>query len=240
MPREASQKAEYFPHFVGGGKTIRALDRRYGNEGYAFWYKLLETLCDTEGHCLDLSDDIEMIDFSGYVRMDEKTVLEIMELLVRLGQVDVELWASGHKVWIQKLIDDLTPLYAKRACKPVKPGSELQSIAQTGQQASFAEEKPLEEAVNDAQTPQRKEEKRREEKSKPKQSARDGGGREQTARGGFESNVSPVLETRRGTPTGKNPALHYAQRKYDESFFEGLYEDLEDGTGNNQQNAKGT
>ena len=159
MPREASQKAEYFPHFVGGGKTIRALDRKYGNEGYAFWFKLLETLCDTDGHCLDLSNDIEMIDFAGYVHMDEAQVIEVVELLIKLGQIDGELWKSSQLIWVQGLVDNLAPLYAKRVVKPKKPQKASVSTAETTGFNANRERKPQKASISTAEMRQRKEEK---------------------------------------------------------------------------------
>ena len=50
MARPKKQKVEYFPHFVMSGRTIFILENTYGNDGYAFWFKLLELLGDTEGH----------------------------------------------------------------------------------------------------------------------------------------------------------------------------------------------
>lgn len=112
--RPSKQTADYFPHFVSGGKTLHALEKRYGNDGYAFWYKLLEALSAEKGHYLDLSDDAEMIYQSDHMGLSEDVVIEILDLLVRLGKVDRELWENRRIVWVQKLVDNLAPLYNKR------------------------------------------------------------------------------------------------------------------------------
>jgi len=169
MARPTEQKADYFPHFVGGGKTIRALERAYGNDGYAFWFKLLETLCCTDGHCLNLTNEMDLIDFSGYVMQTEARVSEIVGLLVRLGQVDRELWESGRRVWVQGLVDNLAPLYSKRSCGvPQKPAVEVVSVTETPMMPSFRYGNPDDAefpSLRGAETPQSRVEKSREEKS---------------------------------------------------------------------------
>ena len=44
---------DYFPHFVSHGKTMFTIEMKYGNDGYAFWFKLLEILGSTENHYID-------------------------------------------------------------------------------------------------------------------------------------------------------------------------------------------
>lgn len=55
MARPTKETVDYFPHFVKCGRTIFILESKYGNDGYAFWFKLLEILGDTEGHYYDCS-----------------------------------------------------------------------------------------------------------------------------------------------------------------------------------------
>lgn len=50
------QTVDYFPHFVKGGRTIFILENKFGNDGYAFWFKLLEILGESEGHFYDCSN----------------------------------------------------------------------------------------------------------------------------------------------------------------------------------------
>jgi len=44
MARPNKQGVDYFPHFVNHGKTMFILEEKFGNNGYAFWFKLLELL----------------------------------------------------------------------------------------------------------------------------------------------------------------------------------------------------
>ena len=49
MTRPKKQTVDYFPHSCNHKKTIYILEERYGNNGYSFWFKLLEMLGNTEG-----------------------------------------------------------------------------------------------------------------------------------------------------------------------------------------------
>ncbi len=56
MARPKKQVVDYFPHVCSQGKTMFILEQKYGNNGYAFWFKLLELLGDAPGHFLDIND----------------------------------------------------------------------------------------------------------------------------------------------------------------------------------------
>ena len=48
MARPAKLTVDYFPHIINQGKTIFIIENNYGNDGYAFWFKLLELLGATD------------------------------------------------------------------------------------------------------------------------------------------------------------------------------------------------
>ena len=50
MTRPMKKGVDYFPHACVHGQTMFILEQRWGNDGYAFWFKLLEMLGTTEGH----------------------------------------------------------------------------------------------------------------------------------------------------------------------------------------------
>ncbi len=57
MARLQKDVVNYFPHDANAcaGDTLTVLQSRFGNDGYAFWFKLLEKLSSTDGHCIDCS-----------------------------------------------------------------------------------------------------------------------------------------------------------------------------------------
>ena len=53
MARPNKQTVDYFPHYCKHGKSLMILERQYGNDGYAGWFKLLEVLGSEPGHKYD-------------------------------------------------------------------------------------------------------------------------------------------------------------------------------------------
>lgn len=122
MGRPLKNTAEYFPHYVKVGSTLYILEQKWGNDGYAFWYKLHELLCTQEGHYYDCSKEANCIYLSAYTRIDNCTVENIICTLAELGEIDKELWKNDRIIWCQSLVNDLKPLYDKRTSKlPEKP-----------------------------------------------------------------------------------------------------------------------
>ncbi len=123
MGRPRKQTADFFPHYVGGSrKTIFVLENRWGNDGYAFWFKLLEILCQSDGHYYECSKQADMDYFTAFVKLPEATVLEIMAMLAEREKIDRELWEQHRTIWCQSLVDNLSALYSKRTVSaPEKP-----------------------------------------------------------------------------------------------------------------------
>lgn len=97
------------------------LERNWGNDGYAFWFKLLELLCSSEGHYYDCNKRTDIEYLASYVNMDMEQVNNILDMLADMGKIDKKLW-SKKLIWCQTLVDNLAPLYAKRTVElPDKP-----------------------------------------------------------------------------------------------------------------------
>ena len=58
MARPESNTVDYFPHPTNQGRKMRYMRSKYGNDGYAVWYCLLEQLGNAPNHFLDLSDEV--------------------------------------------------------------------------------------------------------------------------------------------------------------------------------------
>lgn len=122
MARPKKQTAEYFPHYVDEGRTKYILESKWGNDGYAFWFKTLEILCKSNGHYYDMSITANQMYLYAYMKLPEETVIEIIESLTELGNIDKELWEKRKIIWIQSLVDNLQGLYSKRSVNvPEKP-----------------------------------------------------------------------------------------------------------------------
>lgn len=118
MGRNAKATVDYFPHYVHHGKTLFILEQRWGVNGYAGFYKLLEILADEPGHYYDArkTDRFEFliakIGISGP---------EILQKLSDLEIIDSELW-SHHIIWMESFVESVKDAYSKRSTPlPTKP-----------------------------------------------------------------------------------------------------------------------
>ena len=108
MGRPRKQTVDYFPHFVGAdSKTKFILENKWGNDGYAFWFKLLELLGRSDGHCYDCSVSANKMYLVSLARVSEETADDILETLAELGKIDKELWDTHKLIWCQRLVDNL-------------------------------------------------------------------------------------------------------------------------------------
>jgi len=121
MARPKKCTVDYFQHFVKSGKTMYVLEERYGNDGYAFWFKLLEILGDTENHFFDCRNPEDFAFLQAKTRCDEDKALKILDLLSSLSAIDKELW-KNRIIWSQNFVNHLSHLYSHRKVEtPVKP-----------------------------------------------------------------------------------------------------------------------
>lgn len=123
MARLKKDTVSYFPHDAdaSGGDTLSVLQGRYKNDGYAFYFKLREKLASSNGHFLDLRNTVKWNTFVTKMGVTAETTVEIMVLLVEMGDIDRDLWEHTI-IWWQELVDDLAEVYKNRRREiPSKP-----------------------------------------------------------------------------------------------------------------------
>ncbi|MCJ7669546.1 MAG: DUF4373 domain-containing protein [Dehalococcoidia bacterium] len=115
MARPQKDTVDYFPHDAkaSSGDTITALEGQFGNDGYAFWFKLLEHLASSEGHYIDCGNTKKWQLILARARVKHETGVEMMKLLVEMGAIDRGLWAQGI-IWCQNLVDNVAEVYQNR------------------------------------------------------------------------------------------------------------------------------
>ncbi len=156
MARPKKQTIDYFPHSCTHGKTMFIIEQKYGNDGYAFWFKLLELLGDTAGHYIDLNDEATQEFLQAKTRISWDLCHEILDLLAKLDAIDAELWE--HKiVWCQNFVDGISDVYKNRRTEiPSRP--------------SFYIEKPHDADISTGENPKSKVKKSKGKESKEKES----------------------------------------------------------------------
>jgi len=113
MARQEKNTVTYFPHIISDGKKMFFIEKKYGNDGYATWFKLLEKLGSSDYHYLNLNDDDEVMYLAAKCSVSEATLLSIINDLVKLGVFDKELW-EYKIIWCQYFIDNIQDAYKKR------------------------------------------------------------------------------------------------------------------------------
>ncbi|MHC1762233.1 MAG: hypothetical protein AB9917_22500 [Negativicutes bacterium] len=121
MARPAKVKVDYFPHVTHTGKTIAILEARWGNDGYAFWFKLLELLGDSNDFAFNcnLSADWEYL--LSKTRVTDPVALAILNKLAEIGAIDADCWTQKI-VWSDHFVRNLESVFEKRKRQaPQKP-----------------------------------------------------------------------------------------------------------------------
>lgn len=133
MGRKEKQTVDYFPHFCKHKKTMYIIERQFGNDGYALWFKTLELLGQSDGHFIDCGNSDEWEYYASYCGINAISAAEILDKLAHLGAIDKELW-KNRIIWSDNFIDGIKEVYKKRkADLPKKPiYSGINDISDTG------------------------------------------------------------------------------------------------------------
>lgn len=113
MARPKKATVDYFPHMTDHGKTMFILESKWGNDGYAVWFKMLEKIGSSEGLFIDCRDIATWSYLTAYCRVPEQTLTEIIEVLANINAIDRELWL--HKlIYCQHLVDNVADAFSRR------------------------------------------------------------------------------------------------------------------------------
>jgi hypothetical protein len=121
MPRPQKQTVDYFPHYsnASSGKTLFILESKFGNDGYAFWFKLLEIIASTDGHCFRTGNPSNWQFLVAKTRVTEEKAREILNSLSELGAIDSDLYAQNI-IWSENFVSGVAYVYEKRRAQAPK------------------------------------------------------------------------------------------------------------------------
>lgn len=118
---------------------MQVLETEFGNDGYAFWFKLLEILGDTENHYYNLNNARRKRYLFSYCKVSEDKGLDILNTLAELDAIDPELYLYGI-IWSDNFTERLKPLYNKRnRVIPQKPDKGVVFGTKTTPNTKFSE-----------------------------------------------------------------------------------------------------
>lgn len=113
MARPKKATVDYFPHVTDHGKTMFILESRFGNDGYAVFFKILEQLGKSKSHYIDCNESATWEFLAAYCRVSSETLNEILNMCSSLGAIDSDLWSS-KVIYSQNFVDGIVEAYRLR------------------------------------------------------------------------------------------------------------------------------
>lgn len=124
MGRLPKKGVEYFPHdtIAASTPTLFVMQEEFGNDGYAFWFKLLEFLGMKATLSADFTDRKDWRYFLAKAKVTEEQGNAMLNVLADVEAIDKELWEKHRVVWSDNFAGRLEPLYSRREdALPEKP-----------------------------------------------------------------------------------------------------------------------
>jgi hypothetical protein len=131
MARPERRNVDYFPHYLSEGKKMYLIEHKYGNDGYAVWFKVLETLATTDDHWLNLNDETNAMFMSAKCRVKEEVLFSILDDLSKLEEISSVLW-KDKIVWSEKFVESIQDAYSRRNNKCMNLHSLCQHLLSLG------------------------------------------------------------------------------------------------------------
>lgn len=113
MARPTKKTVDYFPHQTKHGKTLYIIEQVWGNDGYSFWFKLLELLGSTDYHFVDFNDLGTWEYFVASTRVGSEAAVLILNKLSLLSAIDDKAW-SNKVVYSDNFCANIIDAYARR------------------------------------------------------------------------------------------------------------------------------
>jgi len=117
MARPERHDVDYFPFYAKRGKTLNILQSKYGLEGIGFFTNLMRFLSLTPDHYYCMQDETERLNLFAEIGIDENKGLAMIELMVKTGKLDKELWEKYKVIVSQAFLESIKDAYKKRSIK---------------------------------------------------------------------------------------------------------------------------
>jgi hypothetical protein len=91
------------------------IESKFGNDGYATWFKILEVLAKTDNHWIDMSDTSNVMYMAAKCRVSEDRFVDIVTAIASVGEFDADLWNHERVIWSDKFLESVADAYVKRS-----------------------------------------------------------------------------------------------------------------------------
>jgi len=113
VARPKKKGVDSFAHSTKTTKVVQMIESKHGNNGYAFWFKLLEMLGTQEDHAYDCNKSADWAFLIAKTKVTEEQAEGILNTLAQLDAIDAELWDSKI-IWSSNFVNQLKEIYRKR------------------------------------------------------------------------------------------------------------------------------
>ena len=93
---------------------MQVLESKWGNNGYAFWFKLLELLGSHDNHYIDCRKPAEWEFMTAKTLLDDETASNILQMLSKLEAIDSYLWMNHKVIFCPKFLSRIEDAYRRR------------------------------------------------------------------------------------------------------------------------------
>ncbi len=112
--RKDKNTVDYFPHYVNHGKTLFIIESKFGNDGYAAWFKILEALGSSEHHYIDCRKDEDWEFLNAKIKLMHTSLQEVLDLCAKLGAINKTLW-ENKVIWSENFVKNISDAYTRRS-----------------------------------------------------------------------------------------------------------------------------
>jgi hypothetical protein len=115
MANKIKDTVDYFPFFVGDGRTLYMLKRKFGISGIGFFTEFFRFLSRTPGHYYSLQNDYDKDRFFDFIGIPETEAMPMIECLLETGKIDKGLWQAKRVLVSSDFLESLTEAYRRRS-----------------------------------------------------------------------------------------------------------------------------
>ena len=128
MARPAKRNCDYFSHFATDSKDLYFIETRFGVEGYYFYYRLREFLCQCDDITYRIEYEADLEYLYRYFALDKAKVEEMLAACADNGIIDHNLWYNAKIIWQDDLAAILKDAWkGRKTPPPEKPIVEIEN-----------------------------------------------------------------------------------------------------------------
>lgn len=114
MARPERKNADYFPFYAKDGRTLFILEGKYRCKGTGFFTNVMRFLTLQDSHHFCIADETDQMYFFSKCHIDDVDGIIMLEIMVKTGKLDMDLWDEYKIIACQDLLDSLGDAYRKR------------------------------------------------------------------------------------------------------------------------------